>query len=203
MSLRPAWCKDTADWCLHALSESNFISVGHTQFARVGLIENKRAFFFQYSNDAKDWCDNLNIALQEVEAPDGREAHVHAGFLAQFMAIRVAIAEADLYLGHSLGAAIATIAGWYWQKPVIAMASPRVGGKAFVKQADPYVLRLSNTGDPVTHLPAWWMGYRHTGQNVGLKPRKRNIWGWIFGDWMVHMPQEYAHSIANAREALQ
>lgn len=202
MNLRPAWCKDTADWCLHALAESNFVSVGHTQFARVGMIEDKRVFFFQYSMDIKDWVDNLDASLQELRSPDGRAVKVHSGFRAQFSSIKTAIVGADLYIGHSLGAAIATLAGWYFQKPVIAMASPRVGDRAFCRQAEPFVLRVSNKGDPVVHLPPWWAGYSHAGQNVRLDVRKRSIWGWLLGDWMVHMPHEYAHSIMAARETL-
>jgi predicted lipase len=202
MNLRPAWNKETADWCLHALAESNFVTIDYTQFARVGLIDGKRAFFFQYSNDVKDWVDNLSVSHQEIVSPDGRRAMVHGGFRAQFMVVKGAIADADLYIGHSLGAAIATLAGWYYQRPVLAMASPRVGDADFCKQADPLVLRVSVGGDPVTHLPAWWMGYRHTGQNVKLKGRPRSIYGWLFGDWMIHMPSEYAHSINEARESL-
>lgn len=200
MNLRPAWNRDTAGCCLHFLAESDFITIGHTQFARVKMIEGKRAFFFQYSNDTKDWLDNLNFSLQATKAPDQREAKIHSGFLAQFMQVRVAVVEADLYIGHSLGAALATIAGWYWRKPVIAMASPRVGDKTFAEQADSYILRVSNKGDPVTHLPAWWQGYRHAGQEVKMTPRKRNLFGWLFGDWEVHLPGNYARSINAAWE---
>jgi|TARA_R110000822_G_scaffold259221_2_gene384357 triacylglycerol lipase len=70
--------------------------------------------------------------------------------------------------GHSLGGAMATIAGsrLMEHKPVLyTFGSPRVGNSTFVKEcADLEHYRFVNNNDLVTVIPPWFMGYRHHGQ---------------------------------------
>jgi triacylglycerol lipase len=70
--------------------------------------------------------------------------------------------------GHSLGGAMATIAGSRLMEhnPVLyTFGSPRVGNSAFVKECkDLEHYRFVNNNDLVTVIPPWFMGYRHHGQ---------------------------------------
>lgn len=86
--------------------------------------------------------------------------------------------------GHSLGAAMATIAASRLQEKIttlVTFGSPRVGTKEFVEsiQVDHY--RVQNNNDDVVKVPPYLLGYRHHGENVYLnyqgEIRKKGIWG--------------------------
>lgn len=92
--------------------------------------------------------------------------------------------EGELYVtGHSLGAAMATIATSRLQPRVVALVtfgSPRVGTKAFVKSVKVKHYRVQNNNDVVTSVPFYAMGFRHHGTNTYLnyygKLRRLGYW---------------------------
>lgn len=73
--------------------------------------------------------------------------------------------------GHSLGAAMATIASSRMQDKIIALVtfgSPRVGDANFVKNVNIEHYRVQNNNDAVTNVPFWIMGFRHHGSIIYL-----------------------------------
>jgi triacylglycerol lipase len=90
----------------------------------------------------------------------------------------------NLYVtGHSLGAAMATIAASRLQPNVISLVtfgSPRVGTKEFVSNLNIKHFRVQNNNDAVTKVPFYIMGFRHHGECVYLnfygELRKLSSW---------------------------
>ena len=108
-------------------------------------------------------------AGKNIEACGGK---VHVGFKGEinkvWPAIEKAIANIDmLYVtGHSLGAAMATIAASRMQLKVTALitfGSPRVGNQEFVNSLNVTHYRVQNNCDDVTKVPFRLVGFRHHG----------------------------------------
>ena len=108
-------------------------------------------------------------AGKNLEACGGK---VHVGFKGEinkvWPAITKSLANIDsLYVtGHSLGAAMATIAASRIQTKVRALVtfgSPRVGDKEFVKSVAVEHYRVQNNCDDVTKVPFRLMGFDHHG----------------------------------------
>ncbi|HAV78372.1 MAG TPA: hypothetical protein DCX53_13575 [Anaerolineae bacterium] len=112
------------------------------------------------------------------------EGRVHGGFLSGYNSIREDILSAlkkvpglPIYItGHSLGAALATVATNYLENEVIGKAplrdqiaacytfgSPRVGNKQYDREFKSPIYRVVNTTDIVTVVPLLLMGYIHIG----------------------------------------
>ena len=108
-------------------------------------------------------------AGKNLEACGGK---VHVGFKGEinkvWPAIEKAITNIDtLYItGHSLGAAMATIAASRMQSKVTALitfGSPRVGNQEFVSSLSVTHYRVQNNCDDVTKVPFRLAGFRHHG----------------------------------------
>jgi len=108
-------------------------------------------------------------AGKNLEASGGK---VHVGFKDElnklWPAITVSLANIDtLYVtGHSLGAAMATIAASRIQTKVIALVtfgSPRAGNREFVNSLSVTHYRVQNNCDDVTKVPFLLMGFAHHG----------------------------------------
>ncbi len=106
---------------------------------------------------------------KNIEACGGK---VHVGFKGEinklWPAIEKATANIDsLYItGHSLGAAMATIAASRVQSKVTALVtfgSPRVGNQEFVNSLNVTHYRVQNNCDDVTKVPLRLMGFVHHG----------------------------------------
>ena len=71
--------------------------------------------------------------------------------------------------GHSLGAAMATIAATRLNGDVKALytfGSPRVGGPLFIKNIKCPHMRFQNNNDIVTRMPPAFLGFRHHGDMI-------------------------------------
>jgi triacylglycerol lipase len=144
----------------------------------------------------RDWMTDVKIAL--VPSCGGQ---VHGGFAQALDHIwepmRATIAQwhrpqqAILVTGHSLGAALATIAAARLRQDNRAVhglytyGSPRVGDRAFAQQFDRQfeqrAFRFVNHYDLVTRLPPRSLGYQHVGTSLyydeaGVLHRDKRYW---------------------------
>lgn len=123
---------------------------------------------------------------KNIEACGGK---VHVGFKGEinklWPAIERTIADIDtVYVtGHSLGAAMATIAASRMQAKVAALVtfgSPRVGNHEFVNNLAVTHYRVQNNCDDVTEVPFRLMGFTHHGTHkyMNYYGEFRNLTPW-------------------------
>lgn len=160
------------------------------------------AFRGTESDRLGDLFDDARFGL--VEWPRGR---VHQGFrqalervwdrLAERLA-PLAASRTVWFSGHSLGAALATLAADRWADTagVCTIGSPRVGNRAFAAAFDARfgarALRYVNDSDIVTHVPTPFpLPYAHAGRLrhitadgriTGQTPALAHFVGDVFGD---------------------
>ena len=123
-----------------------------------------------------NWMANFDTRPQPWP-PGGR---VHAGFKAALLGIWPEILDAlrglqypVFYTGHSLGAALATLAASLRPpRAVYTFGSPRVGNARFARLMETVpVFRLAGARDIVTRIPPaiFPFGYRHVGLALPLR----------------------------------
>ena len=128
-----------------------------------------------------DWITDADIVLAHAEV-----GPVHFGFwaalqsvwdkLEQTIKVHQNRAQSLWFTGHSLGAALATLAVAKLRlrlKPihgVYTFGSPRVGSLEFTDRFDndfgEFTFRYVNNSDVVTRVPTREMGYRHVGTSL-------------------------------------
>lgn len=114
--------------------------------------------------------------LQFFKTDSLKEGKVHRGFQGEvdklWAKITKKIKDKEVYLtGHSLGAAMATIAAvrlGNQAKGLYTYGSPRVGNKRFIKNITCSHNRVVNNNDVVAKIPFWILGFRHHGQLLYL-----------------------------------
>ena len=123
--------------------------------------------------------DELSDLLADLNAiPRGAMTHglVHSGFRGELDKLWDVVVEclsnhkdkAVYITGHSLGAAMATIATSRVEErrevvQLTTFGSPRVGTRSFVKNISTPHMRFVNNNDIVTKVPLALMGYKHHG----------------------------------------
>ena len=124
---------------------------------------------------------------KNLEACGGK---VHVGFKGEINKLWPTISKVladnpgNLYVtGHSLGAAMATIAASRMQDRVTALVtfgSPRVGNAEFVKSLAVEHYRVQNNCDDVTKVPFKMMGFTHHGihKYINFHGEFRNLTPW-------------------------
>lgn len=184
-----------------------------TQCAILSAVGENRAYFvFRGSEKRLDWATNLNFQQQLVEFQqqviqnqiveeqeqvypyEGESrsgTQIHQGFAKAYLSVREEIhgainshAPAQVTVtGHSLGAALATLAAvdiQYNFSPQVEMiniytfGSPRVGNSGFRESFNrrvPASYRFVYGMDIVPALPRPWQGYRHVATEYRLGPR--------------------------------
>tara|TARA_R110000737_G_scaffold71812_1_gene100319 strand:+ start:943 stop:1665 length:723 start_codon:yes stop_codon:yes gene_type:complete len=146
----------------------------------------------------------LNDLLADLNAiPRGAMTHglVHSGFRGECDKLWDDIVKhhgkghhkKKLFItGHSLGAAMATIATSRFEEfttveRLTTFGSPRVGTRSFVKAIETPHYRFVNNNDIVTKVPLWIMGYKHHGLqqyiNFYGNVRKLTTWQAIKDKW--------------------
>jgi len=116
------------------------------------------------------------------------EGRIHKGFAQAYKSIEIQVLKAikklddiPLYItGHSLGAAVATVATQYLERDedirnqiaaCYTFGSPRVGNREFDRDLKSAIYRVVNTTDIVTVVPLLAMGYLHIGDVRFLEKR--------------------------------
>lgn len=147
--------------------------------------------------------DELSDVLADLNAiPRGSMTHgwVHSGFRNELDKLWEQLVEhinthqkKKLYVtGHSLGAAMATIATSRIEEfrsveQLTTFGSPRVGTRGFVKHIKTPHKRVVNNNDIVTKVPLWLMGYKHHGDltyiNFYGNVRKLTLWQMVKDKW--------------------
>ena len=175
---------------------------------------------FRGTQTQAEWLKNLNANQQQYISPTGKAiGEVHEGFFQLTSELTPAIADAvkDLdptlpfYItGHSLGAAVATLAALEIAQKVPQLkeqiqlytyASPRVYSPALAQihsQLIPNTYRIVNLGDTVPLVPPVTIGnsYVHIGQD----------WSFLaqFGDVLLnHVVDTYIAAMKQEAESIQ
>ena len=130
---------------------------------------------------ASGWDWRLNLDFLPVAPVEGQPEKVHRGFLAALQSLEdsklreavAAVSLSSLWLtGHSLGAAIATLAaGTAWGRRASGLytfGSPAVGNAAFGHSLHVPHVRIVNGRDAVPLLPPPGLGAVHAGRLAHL-----------------------------------
>jgi hypothetical protein len=163
-----------------------------------------------------DVLADAGIALKEWDVRDER---VHAGFKAalevvwdRIVEILTPLANRPVWFtGHSLGAALATLAGdrFARERPsrafgelggIYTFGSPLVGDRGFVDgfntRCGDRSFRFVNDQDTVTRVPPPGVGYRHVNSERFVGFRDPDV---LFGEPLIdHTPRRYAVLVWNA-----
>jgi len=161
-------------------NDLGFIIIGFFDIggARSYLLKEKNEDKYVLSFRGTEVTEKSNViadmkAGKNIETPAGDK--VHSGFRSEINKIWPDIEKAIVNIkklditGHSLGAAMATIAASRIQNKVetlVTFGSPRVGDKQFVDNLNVRHYRVQNNCDDVTKVPPRLMGFRHHGTHV-------------------------------------
>ena len=179
---REAWCAEFARLAYCADREVVESSLGRIGFSLIdafechgtaGLVARGPAFSvlcFRGSDNVRSWITNLDA----LPAPWRGGGEVHRGFAAALDVVWPAVAAALrqaaaplVMTGHSLGAALATLAAsLHPDAGLVTFGSPRVGDAAFgaaIEHRPAESRRYVNNRDLVCRLPSARLGYRHVG----------------------------------------
>ncbi|EFQ29729.1 lipase [Colletotrichum graminicola] len=155
------------------------------------------------SSNIRNWLTDFTFVLQDCDLVDG--CQVHTGFAAAWnevkadvlSAIQAAKAANPSYTivgaGHSLGAAVVTVAAAYlrvegYPMDIYTYGSPRVGNAAFADfvTAQPGAeYRVTHIDDPVPRLPPLIFGYRHTSPEYWLSTGNATTVDYTLADIIV------------------
>lgn len=178
---------------------------GHQFFevdgAQCHAVWNKEEYVLAFRGTEPDEITDVLADLNAI--PRGAMTHglVHSGFRNECDKVWEKIVKhhgkghqnKKLYItGHSLGAAMATIATSRFEEEMkveqlTTFGSPRVGTRQFVKHIETKHLRFVNNNDLVTKVPLWLMGYKHHGElqyiNFYGNIRKLTPWQMVKDKW--------------------
>jgi predicted lipase len=175
-------------------SEPVFFSNDETSAQGFSYVQNRILYItFRGTQEKHDIIVDINILLDYMFPIRDRKILIHKGFLTQFQSLQIAIEEeikkhkdsidALYFSGHSLGAALATIASAYYgyeyrDTPIRIVCHtfgcPRVGNKHFINMFQTYVgqhTRIRNESDPVTIIPISWR-FTHISNSITVNNKQ-------------------------------
>ena len=141
--------------------------------AQVYVLSNKNEMVIAFRGTEPTQMSDLAADLNAIPDRGKVGGFVHDGFQTEVdkvwekltLAIKKKPANRPLFItGHSLGAAMATIAASRISKEVDCLytyGSPRVGSNKFVEKINVNHFRHVNNNDAVTGVPFAFLGYRH------------------------------------------
>lgn len=161
---------------------TNFEDSSKGVFGFAGHSSGHCILVFRGTSSGDGWKTDLKATLTDFNHPDCAGCKVETGFFGGYQAVRTSILEAlsryscqDVSItGHSLGAALATIAAYdlspnYTIKEVYNYGSPRVGNPTFAKAYDAKgitTFRVTHHKDPIPHGPTLGMGFSHVSGEI-------------------------------------
>jgi hypothetical protein len=164
---------------------------------------------FRGTENLRDWIKNINLPL--LPFPGG--GRVHAGFMRGLHAVWPDIEQAlnglncPLYFtGHSLGAALATIAAArHRPRALYTFGSPQLGDAGFADIVRCPAYRIVHSSDPVTTVPGEALEYRHVGTRIHITGPGPGVLTKVMSlvrgvpDLMDHAPAYYVDRVGRAK----
>ena len=168
------------------------------------VVKDRNDLWFAFRGTEPSKLNDVMADLNLIKNAAKAGGKVHSGFqqevndlwmdiLAEIEHNQQLKVQKDIYMtGHSLGAAMATIAATR-HSPVelFTFGSPRVGGAKFIKNIKCPHLRFMNNNDIVCRVPPAWLGFRHHGEmiyfgrngNKQVKPTWSDMFYGILNSW--------------------
>lgn len=172
--------------------------------AEVLVAKDRNDLWFAFRGTEPSKVNDVMADLNMIKGAAKAGGKVHSGFQKEvndlWMDVLAEIehndqlkVRKDVYMtGHSLGAAMATIAATrYAPHELFTFGSPRVGGPRFIKNIKCPHLRFMNNNDIVCRIPPAWLGFRHHGEmiyfnadgNQQTKPTWKDLFLGILNSW--------------------
>ena len=147
--------------------------------AEVLVVKDRNDVWLAFRGTEPSKLNDVMADLNVIKASAMAGGKVHSGFQKEvndlWMDVLAEIehndqlkVRKDVYMtGHSLGAAMATIASTrYAPLELFTFGSPRVGGPKFIRNIKCPHFRFMNNNDIVCRIPPAWLGFRHHGEMI-------------------------------------
>ncbi|KUJ19592.1 alpha/beta-hydrolase [Mollisia scopiformis] len=171
----------------------------------------------------RDWIADFAFIMVEYTLTGCTSCWIHAGFstgwserrIVVLDAVTTALADNPSYsiviTGHSIGAAIATLAAaelrsMNYSVDTYTFGSPRVGDTAFatfVTDQAPALgnnYRMTHFNDPVPQIPPTWIGYEHTTPEYWLSDGTDTTNNYNASDVVMKRRNKYFHRFTYAHK---
>tara|TARA_B100001113_G_scaffold353753_1_gene359617 strand:- start:8894 stop:9652 length:759 start_codon:yes stop_codon:yes gene_type:complete len=143
------------------------------------VVKDRNDLWFAFRGTEPSKLNDVMADLNLIKNAAKAGGKVHSGFqqevndlwmdiLAEIEHNQQLKVQKDIYMtGHSLGAAMATIAATrHAPVELFTFGSPRVGGPKFIKNIKCPHLRFMNNNDIVCRIPPAWLGFKHHGEMI-------------------------------------
>lgn len=168
------------------------------------IVKDRNDLWFAFRGTEPSKLNDVMADLNVIKGAAKAGGKVHSGFQQEvndlWMDILAEIehndqlkVRKDVYMtGHSLGAAMATIAATRYQPiELFTFGSPRVGGSKFIRNIKCPHLRFMNNNDIVCRIPPAWLGFRHHGDMIYFnsegvkqdKPTWKDLFKGVLNSW--------------------
>lgn len=168
------------------------------------IVKDRNDLWFAFRGTEPSKLNDVMADLNVIKGAAKAGGKVHSGFQQEINDLWMDILSEiehndqlkirkDVYMtGHSLGAAMATIAATRYQpEELFTFGSPRVGGAKFIRNIKCPHLRFMNNNDIVCRIPPAWLGFRHHGEMIYFnaegvkqdKPTWKDLFTGVLNSW--------------------